>query len=48
MEMVGLKIDKVFVTSWLKKHEVEEIKFDSNVAAYFKDRTAFIKEKAIA
>ena len=28
MEIFGLKVDQVFVTSWLKKHEIEEVKLE--------------------
>lgn len=48
MEVVGFKVDQVFITSFLKKHEIADLKVDSKVAEFLQDRTAFIKDRAIA
>lgn len=48
METVGFKVDQVFVTSWLKKHEIEElVKHNESVPEMVANR-ALAKERAIA
>ena len=47
METVGFKVDQVFVTSWLKRHEIEETRRSESVTEILAARE-LAKERAIA
>ena len=47
METVGFKVDQVFVSNWIKKHDIPDVKIDNDVAEFLKDKAAFMKEKAV-
>ena len=47
MEMVGFKVDQVFIQSWLKKHQVRDPSLDPDVVEFLQNRADYLKAKAV-
>ena len=48
MEVVGFKVDQVFVRKWLKKHIKKDPSLDLQVMEFLKNKADYVKAKAIA
>ena len=47
MEMVGFKVDQVFIMSWLKKHTIKDPSLDMEVVEFLENRADFLKARAV-
>ena len=48
MEIVGFKVDKVFILNWLTKHSKKEQSLDKDVMNFLSNKADFMREKALA
>ena len=48
MEIVGFKVDQVFVLKWLNKNEKKKVMVDEDVMEFLKNQANFLKNKAVA
>lgn len=48
MELVGFKVDKVYITRYLKRHLDASVNLDPEVLDYLENRAEYIKQKAVS
>lgn len=47
MELVGFKVDQVFIVKWLKRNIKKTPELDAKVLAFIQDKDNFMKQRAV-
>ena len=48
MEIVGFKVDQVYVLKWLKRYVKKDPKLDLQVIEFLRNKADYVKAKAVA